>query len=64
MFAWEIGFGLGALLLLGGLIWGMTQYKTRNRANDRITEAATREEYRHPETYSQTREALKRQVKP
>lgn len=31
-FAWEIFYGIGALVLLGALAYGMIQYKTRNRA--------------------------------
>jgi hypothetical protein len=62
--AWEILFGVGALLLLAALVYGMIAYKTRNKANDRITEAATREEYRHPNRYAAGgRESLKQQLK-
>jgi len=64
MFTPEIAYGLGALVLLAALVWGITQYKTRNKANDPITEAATREEYDHPDRYQSEQEKFKDQVKP
>ena len=60
----EILYGLGALVLLAVLVWGVTQYKTRNKANDPITEAATREEYDHPDRYAREQERFKDQVRP
>jgi len=51
MFTPEVFYGLGALALLAALVWGMVQYKRRNRANDPLTEQATRAEYFHPDTY-------------
>lgn len=64
MFTPEVFYGLGALLLLAVLIWAVSRNKGRNRANDAITEAATREEYDHPETYEETRRELNRRVRP
>lgn len=61
---WEMLYGVGAIALLCALVYGMVQYKTRNRANDRITEEATREEYAHPDTYAQKREELKKELRP
>lgn len=58
----EILYGLGALVLLAVLVWGVTQYKTRNKANDRVTEAATRDEYDRPAGYDEDR--YKDQVRP
>ncbi|TXH37922.1 MAG: hypothetical protein E6Q98_06295 [Rhodospirillaceae bacterium] len=52
-FSWEIFFAIGALLLIGGLIWGVSRSKTRNRANDEITQEATRAQYEQPEKYEQ-----------
>ncbi|HEY0650153.1 hypothetical protein [Phenylobacterium sp.] len=60
----ELLYGLGALVLLAALVWGIVQYKTRNKANDPLTEAATREEYDHPETYEQKQDEFKEQVRP
>ena len=62
--AWELVWGIGVLVLLAVMVWGATQYARRNKANDPLTEKATREEYSHPDTYPQEREELKRQVRP
>ena len=64
MFTPEVFYGLGALALLAGLVWGITQYKRRNRANDPLTEAATRAEYDPPDTYEHEQQAFKDQVRP
>jgi hypothetical protein len=64
MFTLEVFFGLGALVLLGALIWGITQYKLRNRANDPITERATKAEYDHPATYEQEQDRFRDEVRP
>ena len=64
MISWEIAFGLGALVLAAALIWAMQRNRTRNRANDALTEAATRADYDHPEAREEiTREAQAR-VRP
>jgi hypothetical protein len=63
-FPGEIMYGVGAVLLLLGLIYGTFQYKTRNRRNDRITEEAVRERYKHPETYEEKSAELKQKVEP
>ena len=60
----ELLYGLGALVLLAALVWGFTQYKTRNKANDPVTEAATREEYDHPDRYQEEQDEFKKQVRP
>ena len=39
------------------------QYNRRNRANEPITEAATRAQHEDPEHYEQTAEQLKKQVR-
>jgi len=64
MFTPEIFYGLGALLLLAALVWGVTQYRRRNRANDPITERATRAEYNHPETYDREEHKFRDQIRP
>ncbi len=64
MFTPEVFYGLGALLLLAALVWGITQYKRRNRANAPITEEATRAEYNHPKTYQREEESFRDRVKP
>ncbi len=62
MFQPEILFGVGVGLLFVALIYGMIQYKTRNRANDRLTEAATKALYDDPERFPEKRQALERDV--
>lgn len=64
MFTPEVFYGLGALALLAGLVWGITQYRLRNRANDPITEEATRAEYDHPNTYDQEQGRFEDRVRP
>jgi hypothetical protein len=64
MFTPEVFYGLGALALLAVLVWGIIQYKRRNRANDPITEAATRAEYSHPETYDREEQQFRDQIRP
>ena len=46
------GFGLGTLVLLVAIAWGVWQYNRRGRANEPITERATRELYRNPDRYA------------
>jgi hypothetical protein len=54
----------GALALGGVLLYGLVRYHTRNRANDRISEAATRAEYQDPQSYDQQRARFNEQLKP
>ena len=61
----EIVYIIGAVLLAGGLAYGMIQYYSRNRRNDPITEEATRMQYDAPVAYKHGgREALKDQLEP
>lgn len=65
MFPWEIAYVIGAAVLGGALAWGLWRNANRNKANDAVTEEATRQEYDHPDTYmDERRENLKSQVKP
>jgi hypothetical protein len=64
MFQPEVLLGVGIVVLFVGLLWGYRQYKTRNRANDPLTEAATKAEYDQPETYEKDERELKRRVLP
>lgn len=54
MLAWEMIYPLGALAL--GVILAVFLWRNhrRNKAVDPITEAATREEYDHPDRYDRT----------
>ena len=62
--SWEVVYSVGALVLLGAIIWGVTQNTRRNRANDAVTEAATRESYKDPEGYKTERKDFEKQVRP
>lgn len=42
---------IGAIILGLVLAWAVFRNQSRNRANDRIGDAAAREQYRHPESY-------------
>ena len=64
MRAGEVLYGVGTLLLAFAFIYAMWRNATRNKANDKITEAATHEAREHPYEYEHGgREALKRQLK-
>jgi hypothetical protein len=47
----ELLFGVGVLILGVAIAWALVRNKYRNRANDAITDAATREQYTHPNSY-------------
>ena len=49
----ELFYGIGALALLAALAWATMQYRARNRANDAVTERATRELYQKPDKYDE-----------
>ena len=44
---WEIVFGIGALVLLTALIFGVLQYHYRNRRAVQVGEEIVRERYRN-----------------
>lgn len=59
----EIVYGAGAAVLLVAIAWGFYRDKTRNKRNDAITEAATREQYQHPDRYQRTQKEFERAAK-
>jgi hypothetical protein len=62
---YEMFYGIGALILVAGLAWAVIDYKRRNRANDKVTEEAVRQQYDHPDRYQEEiRPNLERKVKP
>ena len=63
-FQGEVLWGVGALLLLAALIYGVIQYRTRNRANDPVSEKATKALYDDLDGYDAKRDALEDEVKP
>ena len=57
MFQPEAIWGLGIVVLLAVLIWAVLHNRSRNRAKDPMTEAATKAEYDAPRTYARRRDA-------
>ena len=65
MLSWETLFGVGVVLLGFILAYGLYRNATRNKANDRVTEAATKQLYDEPERYAEGgRERLKEELRP
>jgi hypothetical protein len=64
MGVYELLWGIGAVVLLLALAWGAARYRSRNRANDKITEEATRELYTDPDHYDEKRAELERKTRP
>ncbi|WP_293677503.1 hypothetical protein [uncultured Phenylobacterium sp.] len=64
MISWEIVYGLGALVLAGGIVWAILRNRARNRANDPLTEAATRADYDHPEAREEITRKAQGEVRP
>jgi cytochrome c-type biogenesis protein CcmH/NrfF len=58
----EVVWAPAILLLLAVLVWGLVQYRRRNRANDAVTEEATETLYDDPKTYDAKREGLKKKL--
>ena len=57
----EILYGIGALLLLIALIWGVSRGRLKSRTAEAISEESAREIYQEPERFDdQRREELKR----
>ncbi len=65
MFTPEVLWSIGIVLLLIVLVYGMIQYKRRNRANDRVSEKAAHALYDNPAKYTEeTRKDLQKDVRP
>lgn len=61
----EMLWGIGIVVLAVAMVVGITRYRSRNRANRPVTEAATRERYRDEAQYAREGEKeFKKQVKP
>lgn len=56
---WEVAFFVGAVILAAALVWGVMSYNRRNRANDPVTEEATRELYANTDTYGSKEDKLR-----
>lgn len=57
----EVLYGLGALILVIALYMGVRMNRTRNKANDKVTDAAVKASYRDPEGYDP--KAFEKQLK-
>lgn len=55
---YELFYFIGAIILLAAMGYGVYRDKTRDRRKHALTEAATREQYRHPERYAETQKAF------
>jgi hypothetical protein len=55
---YELFYFIGAIVLLAAIGYGVYRDKTRNRRNDALTDAATREQYQHPKRYQETQKAF------
>ena len=51
-YSWEMLFPIGTLILLIALVYGLMQYRKRNRANDEIAQKVVRDRYEHLEKWS------------
>lgn len=61
---YEMFYGIGAVLLGLGIAWAIFDSKRRNRANDKVTEEATRKQYDHPDRYEEEiRPQMERKLK-
>ncbi len=55
---YELVYIIGALVLLAVITYGIVREKNRDKSKDAIGEAATREQYQHPERYEHTQKAF------
>lgn len=55
---YELFYFLGAIVLLLAIGYGIFRDRTRNKRKDALTDAATREQYRHPERYQETQKSF------
>ncbi len=58
----ELLYGVGTFILGAVIAWAILRNKYRNRTNDTVTEAATRAEYRHPNSYNP--EKFRQELRP
>jgi hypothetical protein len=54
---------IGAFVLLLVIAGAVIYTRGRNRDNDRVTERATREAYKNPDHYDETREKLQKELR-
>jgi hypothetical protein len=63
LMGYELLYFIGALLLLAVIGYGVYRDKTRNKAKDTLTEAATKMQYEHPEEYEKVQEQFEEAAK-
>jgi hypothetical protein len=64
-FGWETFFFIGVVILGVAIFVGMRRHQTRNRANDAVRDAATRELRENPERYEErTHAKLDERLRP
>ena len=56
----EIGFAVGALVLLAAIVYGVMQSSRRNKANDPVREAAVKAQYDDPDATRPRRKSSSR----
>lgn len=57
---YELLYFIGALVLLAAIGYGVWRVKSRDKRIDALTEAATREQYEHPDRYRRTQDGFAR----
>ncbi|HEX4199209.1 MAG TPA: hypothetical protein VHZ26_17365 [Caulobacteraceae bacterium] len=64
--SWEIAFPIAVLVLALVVAWALIRNRMRNKANDAITERATKLEYDEPKQAYQNRDRpeLKQKLRP
>ena len=61
----ETGFAVGVLILLLAFLYGVSQWRKRNRANEPITQAATKALYEDEDLYErQTEGEMRAKTRP
>ncbi len=60
----EIGFFIGAAILLAAIVYGVVSSRRRNRANDAVTAQATRELYRDQDAFGEKEAELRAKTQP
>ncbi len=60
----EIGFFVGALILLAAIVYGVMANTRRNRANDAVTAQATAELYLDQDAYGEKEDELRAKTRP
>lgn len=60
---YEWAYFIGALVLLAVIGYGIVRERTRNKRKDALGEAATREQYQHPERFDRTQKAFEEAAK-